>query len=180
MDLLNAELSTIGISNYEGMVFSWDDKRGAFEWIQQLPTERSTLVLIGHSFGGHSTLQLAGDILKNVGVNVDLTVQVDPVSNSGSRTRNNRLPTNVEVGINYYQTGTGIQGEDMVQGAAYFNVEELFNDTSITHTSIDNDPRLHALIGQNILDILVPEPSTLVLGAFGAAGLIAGRRHRKM
>ena len=177
MDLLNAELSTIGIPDYDGMVFAWNDKQGAFDWIQQLSTERSTLMLIGHSFGGHNTLQLANDFLKPIGLDVDLTVQVDPVSNSGSGTRNDQLPTNVKAGFNYYQTGGGIQGEDMVQGAGNFNVEVLFNDTSITHTSIDNDPRLHALISQNILNILVPEPSSILLGTLAIVSFFAmGRR----
>jgi hypothetical protein len=155
MDILQSELSTIGIPNYEGMVFEWTQQQDAFDWIQQR-SDRSTLVLIGHSFGGNSALQLANDFLKPAGVDIDLTIQIDSVANFGSGW-NDQLPTNVDVGINYYQISTGLfepQGEDNVQGATNINVEVLFDDTSITHTSIDNDARLHALIGQNITDNL--------------------------
>jgi len=87
------------------------------------------------------------------GQDENLSLQLDSVTNLGSG-GNDQLPTNVDVGINYYQKSTGFfepQGEDVVQGATNINVEVLFDDMSITHTSIDNDPRLHALIGQNIL-----------------------------
>ena len=88
---------------------------------------------------------------------VILTIQLDSVAHLGSGA-NDQLPTNVDVGFNYYQISTGgifePQGEDVVQGATNINVEVLLSDTSITHTSIDNDPRLHAIIGQNIMDNL--------------------------
>ncbi len=156
MDMLNASLATAGIPGYLGRVFAYTERQEAFDWIQQTG-DLATLVLIGHSWGGNSALQLAGEFLKPVGVDVDLTIQIDSISNPFTGA-NDVLPTNVDVGINYYQP-TGIfdlHGEDNVQGATNINVEALFNDTSITHTSIDNDPRLHALIGQNILDNLNP------------------------
>lgn len=156
MDILNTGLSLAGIPDYLGQVFQWTEQQEAFDWIQQWESERSTLVIIGHSFGGNSALQLANDFLKPNQMDVDLTIQVDSVANFGSG-GNDLLPTNVDVGFNYYQLSTGFfepQGEDIVQGASNFNTEVLFNDTSITHTSIDNDPRLHALISQNIVDNL--------------------------
>jgi hypothetical protein len=156
MDILNAELATAGIANYQGRVFGWTQRQAAFDWIEQLQSDRLTLVLMGHSFGGNSALQLANDFLKPAGVNVDLTIQIDSVTNFGSG-GNDLLPTNVEVGINYYQISTGFfepQGEDFVRGATNINTEVLFNDSSITHNSIDNDPRLYALIAQNIKDHL--------------------------
>ncbi len=156
MDVLNAGLSLAGIPDYLGRVFQWTEQQEAFDWIQQWESERSTLVIIGHSFGGNSALQLANDFLKPNQVDVDLTIQVDSVANFGSGW-NDLLPTNVDVGFNYYQISTGFfepQGEDVVQGATNFNTEVLFNDTSITHISIDSDPRLHALISQNIVDNL--------------------------
>jgi hypothetical protein len=151
LGILNTTLAA-NIPDYLGMVFEWTQRQEAFDWVQQQTANRSTLVLIGHSFGGNSALQLANDFLKPVGVAVDLTIQIDPVKNFNSGA-NDVLPTNVEVGLNYYQIATGFfepQGEDVVRGATNINVETLFNDRSITHTSIDNDPRLHALIGQNI------------------------------
>jgi hypothetical protein len=151
MDLLNSRLATAGIPDYLGRVFQWNEHDAAFGWVEQYVDSRTTLVLIGHSFGGNSTLQLAGDYISPV--TVDMTVQIDPVKNfiSGS---NDKLPPNVEVGFNYYQISTSFfepQGEDVVVGATNINVEVLFNDTSITHTSIDDDHRLHARIAENIL-----------------------------
>ncbi|TWU30226.1 alpha/beta hydrolase [Bythopirellula polymerisocia] len=160
LGILNTTLSGLGIPGYQGKLFEWTQRQQAFDWVQQFASDRSTLVLVGHSFGGNSTFQLANDFLKPAGITVDLTIQIDPVKNFDPGA-NNVLPTNVDVGFNYYQISTGFfepQGEDFVQGATNFNTEVLFNDTSVTHTSIDNDPRLHALIGQNILDNL-NEPS---------------------
>jgi pimeloyl-ACP methyl ester carboxylesterase len=158
MDFLNTTLAASGIPNYLGQVFEWTERQQAFDWIQQNSSDRSTLVLIGHSFGGSSALQVANDFLRPVGVTVDLTIQLDSVTNFFGGT-NNVLPTNVDLGINYYQISTGLfdpQGEDFVMGAANFNAEVVFNDTAITHTSIDDDPRMHFLIAQNIRDNLNP------------------------
>jgi hypothetical protein len=158
MDLLNTSLAAAGIPDYLGQVFEWDEHDAAFDWVKLHAASRGTLVLIGHSFGGNSALQLADDYLSPLEVTVDLTVQIDPVKNfiAGA---NDVLPGNVEVGFNYYQISTGFfepQGEDFVSGATNFNVEVLFNDTNITHTSIDDDLRLFARITANILANLNP------------------------
>jgi hypothetical protein len=156
MGQLSQYLSTTQIPDYLGRVFEWTQLDEASVWVEQHAFERTTLVLIGHSFGGNSILQLADNYLSPL--HIDLTVQIDPVKNllSGA---NDLLPGNVEVGFNYYQISTGFlepQGEDFVTGATNINVEVLFNDTSITHTSIDNDTRLYARIAQNILANLNP------------------------
>jgi hypothetical protein len=99
-------------------------------------------------------------------------VQIDSVSILFGPGGNDLLPTNVDVGLNYYQISTGFfdpQGEDVVQGATNINVEVLFGDISISHTSIDNDSRLHTLIGQNILDNLNAENAD-----FDSSGLVDG------
>jgi pimeloyl-ACP methyl ester carboxylesterase len=158
MDLLNTRLAAAGIPDYLSQVFEWTEHDAALEWVQFNAASRGTLVLIGHSFGGNSALQLADEYLRPLSVTVDLTVQIDPVKNflPGA---NDVLPSNVEVGFNYYQISTGFlepQGEDFVTGATNFNAEMLFNDTSITHTSIDDDARLHTRIAANILANLNP------------------------
>jgi pimeloyl-ACP methyl ester carboxylesterase len=153
MDFLSAQLAS-AIPDYLGQVFEWDQHEEAFDWVEQNTGDRATLVLIGHSFGGSSTLQLANDYLKPINLDVDLTIQIDPVQNFIPGARNDVLPTNVDVGFNYYQISTSFfepQGEDFVQGATNINAEILYNDTTITHTSIDNDSRLFASITQNIL-----------------------------
>ena len=170
MDNLNSTLSSVvGIPNYDGMVFAWNQKQAAFDWIQQA-SDRTTLIVIGHSFGGNSTLQLANNFLKPAGVDVDLTVQIDPVENFDGGW-NNQLPTNVDVGINYYQIAGGgdVQGEVNVQGATNFNAEVLLNDTSITHFTIDDNTSLHDLIVQDVLDNLNQESAD-----FDGSGFVDG------
>lgn len=172
MDFLNESLAAAGIPDYLGQVFEWDEHQAAFDWVEQYTGDRATLVLIGHSFGGNSALQLAGEFLKPIGVGVDLTIQIDPVRNIYSGA-NDVLPTNVDGGFNYYQISTSFfepQGEDFVQGATNINTEILYNDTTITHTSIDDDPRLFASITQNILDNL-----NVVSADFDLDGDVDGR-----
>ncbi len=173
MDYLNAHLASAGIPNYLGQVFEWSEQDEAADWIFANASERATLVLIGHSFGGHSALQVANNELKPVGIGVDLTIQIDSVANFDGGV-NNVLPTNVDQGFNYFQISTGgffePQGVHVVTGATNINTEVLFGDTSITHTSIDNDVRLYARITQNIFDNLNP-----VSADFDADGDIDGR-----
>ena len=154
MDILNSTLSAASIHDYDGMVFAWNQKQAAFDWIQQ-SIDRTTLVVIGHSFGGNSTLQLANNFLLPAGVDVDLTIQLDSVENFDGGW-NNQLPTNVDVGFSYHQIATpgDVQGEVNVQGATNINAEVLLNDTSITHFTIDNNTSLHDLIAQHVLDNL--------------------------
>ena len=155
MSELNSFLATSGLPNYAGLVFEWDDRESARDWIAS-HTDRDTLILVGHSFGGNATLQLANNLLKPLGIDVDLTVQIDTVENFDGGW-NTQLPSNVDVGYNYFQHSTGLfepQGEFVVNGATNIDAEIFFNDTSITHTSIDNDVRLHNEILQHILDNL--------------------------
>jgi pimeloyl-ACP methyl ester carboxylesterase len=157
MGRLNTYLAAAGIPDYLGQVFEWTQHDAAFDWVELHAASRGTLVLVGHSFGGNSALQLADDYLSPL--TVDLTIQIDPVKNfiAGA---NDILPDNVEVGFNYFQISTGFfepQGEDFVSGATNINVEVLFNDTTITHTSIDDDSRLFTRIAANILANLNPE-----------------------
>jgi pimeloyl-ACP methyl ester carboxylesterase len=172
MDYLNVHLASAGIPNYVGQVFEWSEQGEAADWILANASERATLVLIGHSFGGHSALQVANNNLKPEGIGVDLTIQIDSVANFDGGI-NNVLPTNVDVGFNYFQISTGFfepQGVHVVTGATNINTEVLFGDTSITHTSIDNDTRLYARITQNIFDNLNP-----VSADFDSDGDIDGR-----
>jgi len=169
MDNLNSTLSVAGIPNYDGMVFAWNQKQAAFDWIQQA-SDRTTLIVIGHSFGGNSTLQLANNFLLPAGVDVDLTVQIDSVENFDGGW-NNQLPANVDVGISYYQIAAGgdVQGEVNVQGATNINAEVVLNDTSITHFTIDDNTSLHDLIVQHVLDNLNQDTAD-----FDGSGLVDG------
>ena len=64
-----------------------------------------------------------------------------------------------------------------VRGSENLSVELLFDDPTITHTSIDNDLRLHNLIVQNIEGVLTPPVltnSTVAMPETSAGLLLAG------
>lgn len=150
LELLNQKLQDEFGNNpdkpFSSQVFDWDQASKAFNYIKTFD-DVWNLVLIGHSFGGDTIIDnLATDRLLPNNIMVDLTVQIDSVEILGG---DNKIPSNVKMGINYYQKG-GIEGEDKVKGAMNNNVEKLFNDPGINHTSIDDDPRLQALIIEDI------------------------------
>ena len=188
LDMLNTKLETtnFGVPS-TSRVFGFFEQRAAFDYIRQ-HNDLSTLVLIGHSLGGDSVIELADTLLRPAGASVDLAIQIDSVG-IGDEV----LSQNVARGINYFQRSTGFfepQGATFVRGSENLNVELLFNDPTITHTSIDNDFRLHDVIVQNIRNALapsaltqtqapivaMPEPSTGLLLMAGPLGLAFLRR----
>lgn len=182
MNTLNNTLSgAFGAPPYMGRVFGHTEQQEAFNWITSMEDDIWTLVIIGHSLGGDSVIELAEDFLLPAGKNVDLTIQIDSVG-----VGDEVLPSNVDTGINYFQESTGLlepQGAMSVQGATDINVETLFGDPTITHTSIDDDVRLHNRIVQDIaanLNVEVPEPSTLVMLVLGGVIITARRGRSRM
>ena len=166
--------------NYSGQAFEYTQKQDALDFINSFD-EIDRLYLAGHSFGGSSLIQLAENMLAPLNMSVDLTFQIDSVDNFLGPPPDDVLPDNVKAGYNYYQISTGgifePQGEMFVAGAININVEILFNDPSITHTSIDDDPRLHNEIFNNMKANIIPEPtSTAVMGIGVAFVLLCSRR----
>jgi hypothetical protein len=105
------------------------------------------VVLIGHSLGANATLQ-AADELNRHNVPVALIVTFDP-------TRPSPVPRNVSSLVNFYQNngfgrrlnaGPGFQGE-------LTNIN-LTADTNLSHTTIDEAPRLHGQIIRQITNIV--------------------------
>lgn len=85
----------------------------------------------------------------------------------GSRGRE-LLPANVQTGINYYQRRNrynffapgwnpmDLGGARNVSGSENINVEDVFSDRTITHRTIDDDPRLYARIMQDLATYVLP------------------------
>ena len=170
MEALNFELSDRFESSelqldYSGQAFQYTQREDALDYISGIDNI-DYLILIGHSFGGSSAIQLAENFLAPNGINVDLTFQIDSVDNPYGAPSDNALPDNVNAGYNYYQISTGFfepQGETFVEGATNINTEVFFNDTTITHTNIDDDIRLHNQIYNDMRLVVVPEPNSMAL-----------------
>ncbi len=184
MEALNLSLKDRFASNlpavtYSGQAFEYTQREEAMEFINSFDNIEK-LFLIGHSFGASSAIQLAGIFLAPENISVDLTFQIESVDNPLGSPPGNVLPANVHAGYNYYQISTGLfepQGETFVQGATNINTEVFFNDPTITHTSIDDDVRLHAQIFSNMQLVVVPEPASLMwITTVFFAMLLIGRR----
>ncbi len=179
LQILNTKLQNTFGGNpnkpFSSQVFAWTDANEALDFINSFD-DLCCLVVIGHSFGGDTAIDdFATDLLLPANQMVDLLIQIDSVGSGDEQ-----LPNNVKNGINYYQISEGTfepQGAQNVMGSMNINVEQLFTDNSITHTSIDNDPRLHQQIIQDIRRIKgIPEPtstlSLLTLITLGAASTL--------
>ncbi len=109
--------------------------------------QKDIIVLIGHSLGANATLQLAGALDKS-GVPVEFIVTFDA-------TEPQAVPKNVLHIVNFYQNngfgkrltpGPGFQGE--------LTNLDLTADKSLSHTTIDKSPRLHAQVIAKIVEIV--------------------------
>ena len=185
MDIFKEDLDSRFAADYpvytfSSQVFAYSERQEAFDYASEFAAI-DQLFVVGHSWGGNAVIRLAEEHFRPAGVSVDVTFQIDSVDIFDFGLEDNILPTNVVAGYNYYQIATGLfepGGEQNVIGAVNINVEELFNDTSITHTSIDNDERLHDLIYSHMQLSLVPEPGALTLTGWAALILAARRRRR--
>ena len=140
MDDLDATLASVFGGNptqpFSSQVFAYTDQQEAFDFIDGF-TDLGCLVLIGHSFGADSAIELVTDFLSPAGIPVDLLIQLDSVGID-----DDVLPPGVFEGFNYYQISTGFfepEGEPFVAGSTNYQVEDLYGVTNadITHTTID-------------------------------------------
>ncbi|BAY75419.1 hypothetical protein NIES25_18640 [Nostoc linckia NIES-25] len=119
--------------------FTPSQTQEAFAFINSFSPD-SKLIIVGHSLGGDSVIELAEDYLLPKNKMVDLTIQIDSYG-----LYDEKLPKNVKQGINYWQFATGsvlsgdLQGAAYVLGAININAENLLgvDYKNITHTNID-------------------------------------------
>jgi Thioesterase domain len=105
------------------------------------------VVLIGHSLGANATIQ-AADELDRQNIPVALIVTFDP-------TKPHQVPGNVLRLVNFYQNN-GF-GRRLSPGQGFHG--ELTNinltwDRSLSHTTIDEAPRLHGQVVQQITNMV--------------------------
>jgi hypothetical protein len=108
---------------------------------------RDIIVIVGHSLGANAAIDVAND-LNRQNIPIELIVTFDA-------TNPNAVPKNVLHLVNFYQRngfgkpitpGPGFTGE-------LSNVD-LTADMSLSHTTIEKSPRLHAQVMQKIADIV--------------------------
>ncbi len=137
---------------YDPQIFGWD------QW-GSIATEildgnrrgdTSQIILIGHSLGSNSTIEVANAI-RQQNVPVDLIVTFDI-------TQPLQVPRNVVRFINFYQNN-GF-GQRALAGYG-FNGElqniDLTSDSSIGHGNIDEIPRLQQAVVDKVLEITVQQ-----------------------
>lgn len=203
MDLLAADLaSSFGgdpTRPYSSEVFAWTEQQEAFDFIDGF-TDIGCVILVGHSFGANSAIELVTDFLTPSGIHVDLLIQFDSVGAS-----DDVLPAEVGQGLNFHQISTGLfepQGTSNVVGSMNEQVEASYGvaNSDITHTSIDcplfaySPPAYAALFGSQpdlyarIEDLIAalcasavpslgPISYAILLLMFLASGYRVGREH---
>jgi hypothetical protein len=86
--------------------------------------QNARVILYGHSWGGSETVALARE-LKDDGIAVLLTVQVDSVSKLGQDDA--VIPPNVAQAVNYYQPNGWVHGQSAIRAADPSRTEILGN-----------------------------------------------------
>jgi hypothetical protein len=112
--------------------------------------DTSQIILIGHSLGSNSTIQVANAI-QQANIPVDLIVTFDI-------TQPLQVPRNVQRFINFYQyNGFGERAVPGYGFAGELQNIDLTSDTSIGHGNIDEIPRLQQAVVDKVLEITVQQ-----------------------
>jgi hypothetical protein len=146
MDTLTDKLNREG---YSARVYSTNGWQSVARRIADTYSRghKDIVVIIGHSLGANATFDIANE-LNRQNIPIELIVTYDA-------TRPVPVPKNVLHFVNIYQengfgkkvaAGPDFQGE-------LTNID-LTADSSISHTTIEKSPRLHALVIQKIADIV--------------------------
>jgi hypothetical protein len=133
---------------YNPRIFGWDQWGTIASEIlaNNRAGETGQIILIGHSLGSDSTIQVASAV-RQANIPIDLIVTFDI-------TQPLRVPSNVQRFINYYQDN----GFGKVAQPGYGFTGELVNvdltaDRTITHGNIDEIPRLQQLVVDKVFDV---------------------------
>jgi len=103
------------------------------------------IILVGHSFGGDSAIEIA-QILEKESILVDLLIQVDSIGFCDEV-----LPANVTKGINIYTEDYSFpDGTHFVKGSKNIGLKNT------SHTTIDEDPRTVEIIKSAISKVRSP------------------------
>jgi len=135
---------------FASQVFTHLQPAQAASWIASFGAV-DHVVLIGHSLGAETAFGVASQLLGPQGIQVDLALCLDFVAlTSPFSPTMPVVPAAVTSAYNYHQNSTGflepVPAATIVGATRNVDVEILFDDAGITHTSIDCDPRMHAVL----------------------------------
>jgi pimeloyl-ACP methyl ester carboxylesterase len=146
MDSLAEKLRAQG---YAPTVTTWDSAAAVADRIIADHRKGDTrhLILIGHSLGSNAVVQIANQ-LAPLGIAVDLAVTFDV-------TEPLVVPANVERFINFYQrNGFGREASPAPGFTGEFSNLDLTGDTNLSHTNIDESPRLQAFVMNRVYELM--------------------------
>ena len=146
MDTLTDKLNRQG---YSARVYSTNGWQSVARRIaeQYARGQKTIVVVIGHSLGADATFQIANELnAKNIPI--ELIVTFDATSPQP-------VPKNVLHFVNFYQNnGFGKKVSPAPDFKGELSNIDLTADSSLSHTTIEKSPRLHALVMQKIADIV--------------------------
>jgi hypothetical protein len=167
MAALNAKLQSVfgggaPLPPFSSQVFAYTNQSGAAAFLAAAGPNAKR-VLVGHSWGASSNFTLAQNVLGPMGLDVALQVSVDWVSQTNPFSATTpTVPAQILLAYNYHQTSTQIlepvPSHTIIGAARNLNMEGVFADGSIVHTSIDDDARVHELVVARIRDLFTAAP----------------------
>jgi hypothetical protein len=167
LNVLNAKLQTAfgggsPLPPFTSQVFTYTNQSGAANFLAAAGLNAKR-VLIGHSWGASSNFTLAQNVLGPMGMNVALQISLDWVSMTNPFAATvPTVPPQILLAFNYHQASTQflepVPSNTIIGAARNLNVETVFADSSIVHTSIDGDARVHELVIARVRELFQPPP----------------------
>ena len=131
-------------------LYGWDQKDEIIDRIKRTAPDQP-VVLVGHSFGGDTAVEIANDLykLENGFRQVNLLVTIDSVGEG-----NDIIPPNVKKNLNFFGEKSGMlnDGPNIAKDAKKTAVENVLR--SEKHSKIDDASEVQADIIHNVQGVL--------------------------
>ncbi len=142
-------------------------------WIKKRAAEEpeTEFVFIGHSWGGHTVIDVASKISENSSIRIPFTVLLE-ASSALRGASPSKLPDNIEAAVNYH-TGNlfcwgALKSEQKVENVNLGDPKNGFMENGFpkygssfdisAHTSAEWDQKIHSDISQRILTVVNGHP----------------------
>jgi hypothetical protein len=167
MAILNGKLQAAfggGGSNppFSSQVFAYSNPAGAAAFLAAAGPNAKR-VMVGHSFGAQGNFTTATNHLGPMGLHADLQISVDFVAQSSPFAATSpTVPAQILLAYNYHQTSTvflePVPSFNIIGAERNLNMESVFADSTLTHTSVDDDARVHELVIARVRELFQPPP----------------------